>query len=33
MSFEPSIGDEQPIEPIADIGIDRINDIMFNHTK
>lgn len=23
-------GDEQPIEPISDIGLDRINDIMFN---
>ncbi|RVW33945.1 Phosphatidylinositol N-acetylglucosaminyltransferase subunit P [Vitis vinifera] len=33
MSFEPSIGDEQPIEPIADIGIDRINDLMFSDVK
>lgn len=33
MSFEPSTGDEQPIEPIADIGIDRINDLMFNHVN
>ncbi|KAL2341110.1 hypothetical protein Fmac_009050 [Flemingia macrophylla] len=23
-------GDEKPIEPISDIGIDRINEIMFN---
>jgi len=30
-SFLPSMdGDEQPIEPISDIGLDRINDVMFN---
>lgn len=23
-------GDEKPIDPISDIGIDRINDAMFN---
>ena len=33
MSFEPSIGDEQPIEPFAAIGIDRINDLMFSEVK
>ncbi|KAL1345521.1 hypothetical protein HN51_019249 [Arachis hypogaea] len=25
-------GDEKPIEPISDIGLDKINDIMFNAT-
>ncbi|XP_068496638.1 phosphatidylinositol N-acetylglucosaminyltransferase subunit P isoform X2 [Phaseolus vulgaris] len=29
-SNECSLEDEKPIEPISDIGIDRINDIMFN---
>lgn len=33
-SFEPSAeGDEQPIEPISDIGINQINDLMFNDQK
>ncbi|CAL5440116.1 unnamed protein product [Camellia sinensis] len=32
--FEPSMeGDEQPIEPISDIGINLINDLMFNDQK
>jgi len=30
-SDECSLEDEKPIEPISDIGIDRINDIMFNN--
>jgi len=30
-SNECSLEDEKPIEPISDIGIDRINDIMFNN--
>ncbi|XP_020235558.1 phosphatidylinositol N-acetylglucosaminyltransferase subunit P isoform X2 [Cajanus cajan] len=30
-SLERSLTDEKPIEPISDIGIDRINDIMFNN--
>ncbi|XP_028051679.1 uncharacterized protein LOC114256264 isoform X1 [Camellia sinensis] len=35
LSFdEPSMeGDEQPIEPIFDIGINLINDLMFNDQK
>ncbi|XP_062175140.1 phosphatidylinositol N-acetylglucosaminyltransferase subunit P [Alnus glutinosa] len=33
-SFLPSMdGDEQPIEPISDIGLDRINDVMFNNVN
>ncbi|XP_010244119.1 PREDICTED: phosphatidylinositol N-acetylglucosaminyltransferase subunit P-like isoform X1 [Nelumbo nucifera] len=28
-SFVPMEGDEQPIEPISDIGINKINDLMF----
>ena len=33
-SFVPSKeGDDQPIEPISDIGIDRINQLMFNDVK
>jgi hypothetical protein len=33
-SFRPSMdGDEQPIEPISDIGLDRINDVMFNNVN
>ncbi|PSS17831.1 Phosphatidylinositol N-acetylglucosaminyltransferase subunit P like [Actinidia chinensis var. chinensis] len=32
--FEPSVeGDEQPIEPLSDIGINQINDLMFNDQK
>ncbi|KAK9273001.1 hypothetical protein L1049_017808 [Liquidambar formosana] len=33
-SFVPSVeGDEQPIEPISDIGINQINDLMFHDVK
>ncbi|PNT49524.1 hypothetical protein POPTR_002G134800v4 [Populus trichocarpa] len=33
-TFIPSLeGDEQPIEPISDIGINKINDLMFNDVK
>ncbi|XP_029129877.1 phosphatidylinositol N-acetylglucosaminyltransferase subunit P, partial [Cajanus cajan] len=31
LSLEFSLEDEKPIKPISDIGIDRINDIMFNN--
>ncbi|KAB1225040.1 Phosphatidylinositol N-acetylglucosaminyltransferase subunit P [Morella rubra] len=32
LSFVPSVdGDEQSIEPISDIGISKINDLMFNN--
>ncbi|GFY96945.1 phosphatidylinositol N-acetylglucosaminyltransferase, GPI19/PIG-P subunit [Actinidia rufa] len=32
--FEPTEeGDEQPIEPLSDIGINQINDLMFNDQK
>jgi len=30
-SNECSLEDEKPIDPISDIGLDRINDIMFNN--
>lgn len=29
-SFVPSLKEEQPIEPISDIGVNHINDLMFN---
>lgn len=29
-SFVPSVKEEQPIEPISDIGVNHINDLMFN---
>lgn len=33
-SFEPSEEDDElPIEPISDIGINQINDLMFNDQK
>ncbi|XP_052175782.1 phosphatidylinositol N-acetylglucosaminyltransferase subunit P-like [Diospyros lotus] len=33
-SFKPCVeGEEQPIEPISDIGINRINKLMFYHHK
>ncbi|KAG4381189.1 hypothetical protein GLYMA_15G092700v4 [Glycine max] len=31
LSLECTLEDEKPIEPISDIGIDRINDIMFKN--
>ncbi|XP_027343758.1 phosphatidylinositol N-acetylglucosaminyltransferase subunit P isoform X2 [Abrus precatorius] len=34
LSLESSLeGEEKPIEPISDIGIDRINDLMFNNAS
>ncbi|XP_057980372.1 phosphatidylinositol N-acetylglucosaminyltransferase subunit P [Malania oleifera] len=34
LSSTPSVeGDEQPIDPIFDIGINQINDLMFNDVK
>jgi len=29
MTFSPAMEDEMPIEPISDISIDQINDLMF----
>ncbi|WVY90042.1 hypothetical protein V8G54_035556 [Vigna mungo] len=31
LSNECSLEDEKPIDPISDIGLDRINDVMFNN--
>ncbi|KAK7280618.1 hypothetical protein RJT34_25683 [Clitoria ternatea] len=31
LSLDTSLEEDEPIEPISDIGIDRINDIMFNN--